>query len=322
MAEITATAPIPASTTYDFDTRSESTNGKLRFVSVLGDATDKDGLAPVSSTQGLRVNFGADTFPISSLPIMPSLGSRNEYSNITGDFTATANVGFKTITLSVYASTVLSTVIGARNLVAGSVLKITSGGFVSVLPLTTVTYAANVFTLPDMASNFSTGDTVIVRLIGPDKGFDEAADAVKTREGYALGGENTISQLLGFAFKPVSDGIYAPLVNRGTGSVTKAVVKSSGGNVWSIYATNTNAAIRYLQIHNKSTAPAATEVPVRSWIIPAGSATNPGSCMFSTTYLVGSHRNETGLGVAISTTQTTFTDSATAAEHQWEVSFL
>jgi hypothetical protein len=42
-------------------------------------------------------------------------GGNSVYSNVQGDFTATPNTGAKTITLSAYASTVLSSVITTAN---------------------------------------------------------------------------------------------------------------------------------------------------------------------------------------------------------------
>ena len=95
--------------------------------------------------------------------------------------------------------------------------------------------------------------------------------------------------------------------------VTTASVKGSAGNVFKIRATNENAAVRWVQLHNKATAPAGTDVPVLSWKIPAGTATAPG-------YVEFEFRNAlqlgTGIGVAVSTTQATFTDAATATEHE------
>lgn len=47
-------------------------------------------------------------------------------------------------------------------------------------------------------------------------------------------------------------------------------IKASAGTLWSITATNTNAAIRYLKLYNKASAPTVgTDVPVLSIAIPA-----------------------------------------------------
>ncbi|MFA9228701.1 MAG: hypothetical protein ACEQR7_09790 [Agathobacter rectalis] len=116
----------------------------------------------------------------------PSLGSPNVYSNVGGDFAAVANSGAKTITLSSYANSILSAVIGINNLMTGLVLRRTSGGVVDILPLSNATYSANVYTLPDMGANFAVGDTVAVYLTGPDKGYDKTSDAVKTTNATGL----------------------------------------------------------------------------------------------------------------------------------------
>ncbi len=117
---------------------------------------------------------------------MPDLGAPNIYSNVGGDFAAVANSGAKTITLSSYANSVLSSVIGINNLITGLVVRRTSGGAVDVLPLSNATYSANVFTLPDMGANFAAGDTVAVYLTGPDKAYDKTSDSKKVTMGTGL----------------------------------------------------------------------------------------------------------------------------------------
>ena len=95
--------------------------------------------------------------------------------------------------------------------------------------------------------------------------------------------------------------------------VTKAVVKASAGNVFKFRATNETAADRWFQLHNKATAPAGTDVPVLSWKIPQGTAAVPGWLEFP---FVFGKAFDTGISWAISTTQATFTDSATASQHE------
>lgn len=110
---------------------------------------------------------------------LPMISGRNLYSNIFGDFSAAANNGSKTITLSAYASTALSDTISAANLMGGLVIRKNTAGNIDLLPLNHATYAANVFTLTDMVANFASGDTVSIFLIGPDKAYDETIDADK-----------------------------------------------------------------------------------------------------------------------------------------------
>ena len=97
------------------------------------------------------------------------------------------------------------------------------------------------------------------------------------------------------------------------GSVTKANIKASAGNLYWFRATNKNAAVRWLQFHNKASAPAAAETALINVEIPAGTATQPASVEILIPF--NGDRFSTGIGWAISTTVTTFTDSATASEH-------
>lgn len=92
-------------------------------------------------------------------------------------------------------------------------------------------------------------------------------------------------------------------------------VKASAGHLMAIETTNENAAVRYLQFHNKATAPANPDVPVYSMPIPAGTSTVPGRLKLTQADLgPGGRAFSTGIAVGISTTAATFT-AATAAEH-------
>src|SRR5689334_8426560 len=101
------------------------------------------------------------------------------YSNLTGDFVATPNVGAKTITFSSYASSVLSSVISTKHFIGASIKRKNSSGAVDVLPLTNISFSSNVLTLSGMSANFASGDEVAVVLVGPDKALDEANDVSK-----------------------------------------------------------------------------------------------------------------------------------------------
>jgi len=150
------------------------------------------------------VDNGDGTFSIatsgsgSSSASNSSIGGGNSvYSNAQGDFIATANVGTKTITLSAYASTVLSSVLGTGIHFQNAVIKRrNSAGAVDTLPVTNVSFASNVLTLSDMTANFASGDTVVVMVIGPDKGFDEANDFQKVTQGTLLAGEDLTNNVI------------------------------------------------------------------------------------------------------------------------------
>lgn len=100
------------------------------------------------------------------------------------------------------------------------------------------------------------------------------------------------------------------------GTVTKANIKASQGRYRAIIITNTNVAARYFQMHNKATAPVATEVPDMYFLIPAGTAAAPARLEIGETFFGSPGRQlSAGIGWAISTTPTTFTDAATAGDH-------
>lgn len=92
-------------------------------------------------------------------------------------------------------------------------------------------------------------------------------------------------------------------------------VKGSKGNIKSVVVSNINAAIRYLQIHNKATAPASTNVPVLSIPIPAGTATQPAILELGPSFFGqdGLYLN-VGVAVGVSTAAATFT-AATVTDH-------
>lgn len=122
--------------------------------------------------------------------------------------------------------------------------------------------------------------------------------------------------------KPVASATYAPTVYKDAGTVTKANIKVTPGNVYSIRFTNTNAAVRYFQLHNKATAPAAADTAQCYWVIPAGTTTVPAVLELEMTYFAPSEYFTTGIGWAVSTTATTFTDSATASDHLTHVRYM
>jgi len=95
------------------------------------------------------------------------------YTNAAGDFTATANAGTKTITI-----TGLPFTLEAIHVVGGSIKKIDVDDVVTTVPLTDVAVAAGVITLDD-ADDFVVTDTVYITLIGPDKWYDRDQDNAK-----------------------------------------------------------------------------------------------------------------------------------------------
>lgn len=94
------------------------------------------------------------------------------------------------------------------------------------------------------------------------------------------------------------------------GTSAAVSVKGSAGAIYSVHASNSNAAIRYLHIFSKASAPALNDVPAHSFPIPAGGSILIGTDFFGPNGGYGS----LGVAVGVSTTNATFT-VATAADH-------
>ena len=198
-------------------------------------------------------------------------GGNNIWSN-PQDFTATANAGAKTITLSGFTSTVLSAVLVTAHFSNAVIKKITSTGVVSSLPTTSVAYVAGtgVLTLADMTANFAAGDTVVVMIPGPDKSYDETYDFNRTGDQFAPQYEdNTLGVAYGMR-RPVSSATSADSSDVSAAAEASSVTKATPGRVYSIDFMNGNAAPRYFQLFNSATVPADTAVPVLSVYVPAG----------------------------------------------------
>lgn len=91
--------------------------------------------------------------------------------------------------------------------------------------------------------------------------------------------------------------------------------KATPGNLLSIRATNINAAVRYLQVHNKATAPSGGDTAAISIPIPAGTAAAPGAVMLGNDFFGNNGLYlSTGIAIGISTAATTFT-AATTTDH-------
>lgn len=141
-------------------------------------------------------------------------------------------------------------------------------------------------------------------------------DALDIYNRYKLAGEDLTNDVMKVAMGPIASASYSPTSFVNFGTATKANVKASAGSLFAIMASSINAAIRYLLIHNKASAPAAAEVPVLAFPIPAGTSTAPSSVIIDSDFLGASgYYLSTGIGWAISTTSATFTDSATASDH-------
>jgi len=98
----------------------------------------------------------------------------NNYSNMAGDFTATITNGAKTVTIAGLPFTLEDI-----HVVAGISKVIDSSGNVKTISTDNVTVSSGVITYSDKSENFSTGDEMVLTLVGPDKTYDSSLDVEK-----------------------------------------------------------------------------------------------------------------------------------------------
>jgi len=104
---------------------------------------------------------------------------------------------------------------------------------------------------------------------------------------------------------------FQPTLGTDFGAATKKSFKTTQGNLLSLSSYNKNAAARYILVHNKASAPVAGDSALISFYMPAGATFQTPRGMFPGMGLACS----TGIATSISTTDSTFTDSATATDH-------
>lgn len=134
----------------------------------------------------------------------------------------------------------------------------------------------------------------------------------KIAEQFAASAEDNTNGVIAIQWKPLSVSTYTPTVySNFAGSITGGPIKASPGNLFTVVASNANVAVRFLQIHNTIAKPAGAAVPVFSWAIPA-----LGQLQIDQSFFSQSGVNfATGISWSVSTTLSSFTDSATAGEH-------
>jgi hypothetical protein len=123
--------------------------------------------------------------------------------------------------------------------------------------------------------------------------------------------------------QPVSGTVTANLAPTTTGGLTTSMtisaattnatsVKASAGQVYGIYCSNINAAVRYLKLFNKASAPTVgTDVPVLVFAIPGNTAGAGFAIEFSNGVAFG-----TGIAFCLTTGVTTADTGAVAANEQ------
>jgi len=140
--------------------------------------------------------------------------------------------------------------------------------------------------------------------------------ALDVNETLVAKAEDNTNQVIATATRPLASATYAPSEFKNLGANTTLNIKATAGNMISLYTTNANAAVRYLQLHKTATVPAGGAVPAFSIPIPPAASGTPGVAGWSTTDFTDMGIHSTlGWAFAISTTPGTFTNSATAGEH-------
>lgn len=145
---------------------------------------------------------------------------------------------------------------------------------------------------------------------------------LKTTLATSVAGENITQDVLGTNSKPVVSSTYS-----GTGFMAPLndvdiSVKGSAGNILSLTCSNINAAVRYLQVFNKATAPAASDVPVFSFVIAAGTSTAPAIREIGKEFFgEGGHYLSSGVAIGVSTVAGSFT-AATTTDHTINGTFV
>lgn len=133
---------------------------------------------------------------------------------------------------------------------------------------------------------------------------------LKVREQYQPGSEDNTNGNSAIIEKLLSGvSTYAPTLFTNFGANATLNVKATAGNVYALHCQNTNAAVRYIQLHNTATTPGGGAVPLLSFAIPASS-----SVVIDHELLVaGGAYFSTGIAFAFSTTLGTYT-AGTAGE--------
>lgn len=140
---------------------------------------------------------------------------------------------------------------------------------------------------------------------------------LKVTEQWMATAEDNPNAVIGVAVKPVSSSTYAATTTGSLGASVAISAKNAPGNLFCVMADNANAADRYLQVHNKASAPASSDVPVLSYKIPAG------GMLVLDRGIFGEHGKylSTGIAIGISTVRATFT-AATVTDHYTYAEFV
>lgn len=98
-------------------------------------------------------------------------------------------------------------------------------------------------------------------------------------------------------------------------ATVSASAKATPGRVFSLYGFNANAAVRYLQLFDKASAPASGDVPIGEWALAASGGDR---IVGMEAFTVEGITLAKGVAWGISTTRGSYT-AATAADHDVSV---
>jgi hypothetical protein len=190
---------------------------------------------------------------------------------------------------------------------------------------------ANTFSLQGRAGNAAyTGGGTIAGIVpvgqNPGAGYTQypAGNIVFGRDlPVPVNGSTTLGAgsavVGGFTPTPKIDAANRLLSDLSAGSVITHTSKAAAGQLYSVYATNVNAAVRYLQIYDVNGSPSGT--PIFSFPIPAGTAASPASVIIDNPFGPNGYYFANGITWAISTTNGTYT-AGTPSDHNLNLVYL
>lgn len=322
-AEVSDSNPLPVDASISLS----SSDIEIGAVEIKNATTDDR--ATVSAAGALKVDNSAVTQPVSGTVSVTGVATA---ANQTTGNTSLSGINTDTTAIAASASVLddwdesdrakVNSIVGQAGVAAGSG---TTGATVQRVVLATDT------TVPNVTGSVASGATDSGNPVKVAGKYNSSAPTFtdgqrgdiqidangnqKTREQYIPGAEDNTNNVIVVNHKPVASSTYTGTAFSARLNDVDISVKGSAGNLLSITASSINAAIRYLQIHNKATAPAGGDTPVFSWPIPAGTATVPAYREIGRDIL-GQHGHyfSTGISVGISTTADTFT-AATTTDH-------
>jgi hypothetical protein len=182
--------------------------------------------------------------------------------------------------------------------------------------------ASNVLTLDydTNTSAFSNSDALMI--IYDSSSTDPVYDSYPVTLDSLLAGEDLTNNVMGTLMKPVVGSQYDTGTYQSLAAVTHANIKAAAGNLFSVMVTNANSAARWFQLFNSTSAPSGGATPLLTFIIPVSEAIIPPPLILDTNFFAPSNYFSTGISWAVSTTGATFTDAATAGDHEVTINYV